>query len=647
MEFLREKAELCRTDVELQAVLHKEFSHMTWDYFPIQSTYTQAGLLLVHDIFERDLLEAFAHEESLVPDPSHFQVYQKEAIIAALPYFLHRTASFIVQTIILWPKTWECISILDFPSKPLFVFGTQWSASLLMLHSKLPEELKLRAEQIALEQLNHYNTLDIWVDIFEKWESIPVWAKEICWSHEYTIFWSMVHWAYIEQRFDELLLCRHMSCGALFEQCVRGERIDKGEIEDWLSHSKNKEELSWLCMNVLKRDLHNVCAILSWSPYTLPIHELFSSVGMNDWPDRKAMVELLLQEPERSSVFSDRLLLWESVLGDGTAKSRIVEQLSSRIDPICGCIFWGASTSGTGFDEHFIRELTHFLLCAGNTEQICLHLERGTDDVVQSKSRSIFIDVLGSDVELHIDVPSVHIVHHFLHGLNEPRMSDIDEERLAFLFEGLPKKEWGLQCTSLTSLRCLLQAGKRVCEIPVVLLERVLNDNGTQWVHLLVSYPYREEPLWRIVLTFFQPPATPIVLAERETVMIQRCSDMTKVNLFCAGMIFDSSISSSEKEISRERVLYGLWVSMYAPSSNIQLYLLRCALSFLRKEEYEELKQKYTKTRLWSVFLRWAQSFQSYHPPKLFPSSWTILDFCTAIFERMPQSVCLQVFTSD
>ena len=85
---------------------------------------------------------------------------------------------------------------------------------------------------------------------------------------------------------------------------------------------------------------------------------------------------------------------------------------------------------------------------------------------------------------------------------------------------------------------------------------------------------------------------------------------------------------------------------MYDPQSKIQLSLVQYSLSLLEEKEYLQLKNKYSKMGIWNIFVRWIQSFQAYDVPESFPSNWTLVEFCGAILERMPQSMCSQVFTS-
>lgn len=132
---------------------------------------------------------------------------------------------------------------------------------------------------------------------------------------------------------------------------------------------------------------------------------------------------------------------------------------------------------------------------------------------------------------------------------------------------------------------------------------------------------------------------------QEETPIVRQCSELTQLRLFCSGMIFDSSTSLLKQELHKETLPYGLWVSMHAPHSKTQLSLLQYSISLLQQEEYLLLEQKYAKIGLWGNFVRWVQSFQSYHVPELFPSKWMLVDFCDAILARMPQSVCVQVFT--
>ena len=239
MIFLQEKASTCTTDQELQELICTEFPHMTWDYFPFQTTFTEAGLQLMRDIYERDLLSSF-DEKSKVPDPAHFHVYKQEALNIALPHFLGRTASFVAQTLILWPDIWSGLSIVDFPSKSLLFLDEQWTMPLIVAHPFLPDELLPCVEQILAAQLVQYDALEFWKDVFEHWERIPAWFQTICTQNEYAIFWRMVHWSHMNGRLEDLFSCQPISCGNLLMRCVQGAKIHREEVQDCLSYAKKQ-----------------------------------------------------------------------------------------------------------------------------------------------------------------------------------------------------------------------------------------------------------------------------------------------------------------------------------------------------------------------------------------------------------------------
>ena len=644
VDFLYEKASLCTTDQDLQELLCKEFPHMTWDYFPFKTTFTQAGLLLMHDICERDLLKSFDDEQSQLPEVRHFQVYRKEALCAALPHFLSRTASFIAQSIILWPDIWIDISSVKFPSKSLFVLGEPWTMPLIIAHPALPNELLIHVVQVLVVQLDQYDALGFWKEVFEHWEGIPSWFQTVCIQNEYAIFWRMVHWTHINGRLEDLFSCQPISCGKLLMRCVQGKEIHQEEIQEWLSHAKNMEDVSWLCTQLLQRDAHSVCAILSWSEHRLPIHQLFTFLGLKEWEHRASFAEKILQRSDRFSVVSDKILIVESVFDDSCLKDKIMERLSSRLDPVLGCLLWGMPTSGSGYDETFVHSLIQVLLSSRGGDQLLSHLEQNIACSAFVNARELLIRVLVSDSNLDIEEPSINILHQLIHGIQEPSVSNIDESRLRLLLEGMPQRDWG-QLKTIQVLRCFIQARQKINEIDIVLLEELLKEDKETWIGLLMSYPYRTEPLWNIVSHFFQPQQ-PIFLTEPEMVIVQQCSEETKWNLYCSGMIFEDSFSSIS-HVEEEQLAYGLWVSMHAPESKTQIFLLRRALSVLSKEEFLLLKTKYSKSGFWDTFIRWIQSFQSYHVPESFPSQWALFDFCRSILEHMTQSVRTQVFTSS
>ena len=643
VEFLHNHASSCRTDIDLQKLLQREFPHMMWDYFPLSYSFTEAGILFVQDIFERDALEQITNAQQghgVFPDPRMFSAYREKALLLGLESIWQNAANFVSQTIDLWPEQWNSLPSHLSYFQILLCPNQLWNEDIIsLLREDMPIVLQNRIEKGLWYQIQH-STHSFWNGVCMQWNSLPSWFQSVIQKREKEICSMFISFDMNEPGW--ISKCIFLPSCLFFQDCLQGIIPEKNSWTQWISlfgDEKNRKSLiNHLIEQIFCRHISLGCVLLSWTKEELALSKFFSVSSLASWNNLDMAVhEILSQEREYTS-YEIHILLVGSVVGEAHNIEKIRQRLTPILAPHIGVLLWDISTNGGDEYTEFASSLIHFCIHTHHELFLSQRLHTKLDDFVLKKSAQLIVDFLYKHPQWKTNNETLLIVHALVHGQMEPVHQSIDLELFKILLMGISNPQWSTQIQSLPLLEIYIHTHPHDISISPSachLLLKLSQQEQKKWMSIIDKHTLSKEPFWRLLWGVYNSFDIVVFADPKEEILLQKLDDSLQYVLFAAGISFSCSIPATT--IPESLIQDVLWVCLSANHEKLQDVVLRQALARLKQEDnvsFEKLSARYSvRQNFFQTFWSKIQGLFVDSNPKKRPLELSLMQICAIILQ--------------
>ena len=662
IEYLQEHCLQCKTTIELQTQIHKDFPKLKqWNHFPIEQSLYEASIGFLQILFEDDglaQLQTALQKGSAVPSLKVFFHRKLEALISLLHHVWDHP-SVILESLNIWGDIWDelfdqCPMPLEGIVNLLHPRGSVTKAAFALFEEAIPEDFhdliydKLQSWNKQLTQQNSPNSL--WLEFVNRYNEYAPWIQR--WIHERQTEFSLrmryvynlntpldglpfTHWLHemstqsVKKNFDE----KTFSIARLIDD--QSYHIQVAFIEELYTYSplitiKEALKLSGFATTTYRTDQHILANIIYWKDRT-PF-----------WMESASRLLVEFAEAHCKPTYSSPL--FEHILMHTFSTLSVEQQdtfwpfFSTKIgNTIAQWMFNRSSDQTAGpFDSFYINQFPE-LYQQGHTTLQKIFVEVATDSSLPHHSTLIAIckNILRQETHCH-PLPSA------LKQIQQKRLQTIQDlmpKWISFWLSHLPFtihlsdiEHDDTLCAFFFSMQPSFQPPSPT------LLERLLSESmgksvtWKHWCEMLVNQQWDTKPGWRLLFMEHVPDRPLYKLEDHEKHLFQHARLELKAHFVYLGFIIESSLLNTftVAEFNRLKFDYQamlIWWSVHFDHTEILLLVLPAYLQTLTVPELKEFKSEVSST--FSIFSSLVQKVNNYFesepstlPTILEPSVW-------------------------